>query len=479
MFGTDRKYLTISINDGLIKLAQSGSSGNVEKVGRCTFTATSGGEEGARALKALLATFNRKLPVICVIPASAATAKTIEVPSTDPEEIKSIINLQASRYTPYSREEVLIGYINLGLNASNNTRLLIVIVHRDVVKEKIAILDKAGLDADKIIFAPEAQARFYAKALNLKKDAPAVGVVDFSMNATSFMIIAKSALLFVRHFPIGARSFMRSAQDAAPKLEEEFKKSMEAFAQEDGNQPPSSYMVTAAREAMDPVLSSLKGPLGVSFQVNAFLNFIKATGDARKKLQTDFNDDSFLDVIAPAVTASRCEINLMPQEMLLKKTVDLQSKEVSKSGVAAVIIMVLVGLMLMIDIYFKDTYLNKNLREAYAPQMAQVKMLQQQMAKNKLVRDYIKGRMSSLDIIHELYTITPNTIYLSHITADEDGAVTIDGTADSMALVYSYVKMIDDSASFKEAQLKSASTKRDNGKDVGAFEIEFKVKEKA
>ena len=237
MFGSDKKYLTISINDGVIKIAQGTSSGSLEKVARGSFTATPGGDEAAKALKSLLAPFNRKLPVICVVPANAATAKMIEVPSTDPEEIKSIINLQASRHTPYSREEVLISYINLGMNISNNTRLLLVIVHRDIVKERITILERSGLDVDQILFVPEAQARFYAKALNLKKESKPLGIIDFSLNATSYIVISKGSLLFVRHIPVGIKTMMEGA-DASLKLQDEFKKSMEAFVQEDGSDAP-------------------------------------------------------------------------------------------------------------------------------------------------------------------------------------------------------------------------------------------------
>ena len=81
MFGADRKFLTISINDGVIKIAQATASGILERVARGLFAASSGGDEAAGVLKSLLATFNNKLPVICVVPASAATAKNIEVPS--------------------------------------------------------------------------------------------------------------------------------------------------------------------------------------------------------------------------------------------------------------------------------------------------------------------------------------------------------------------------------------------------------------
>jgi len=473
MFGSDNKYLTISINDGVIKVAQSASSGLVEKVARGSY-ASSGVDEAASALKSLLAAFNRNSPVLCIVPASAATAKNIEVPSTDPEEIKSIINLQASRHTPYSREEVLLSYINLGLNASNNTRILLVIVHRDMVKERITILERAGLDADKIIFIPEAQARFYAKALNLKKESPAVGVIDFSLNTTSFMVIARGSLLFVRNIPVGIKALVEGA-DALAKLQDEFRKSMDAFMQENGTDAPISYMVTTASEATNVATAALKETLGIEFKVNSYINFVKVSADVRKKLQSDFNDDSFLDVIAPASCAAKCEINLMPEEMILKKTVERQSKEASKSGVGAIIIMVLIGAMIMSNIYFKDTYLNKNLREKFAPLKEQVSQLEEQMNKVKLVSGYIETRMASLDIIHELYTITPHTVYLSNIEVDDDGTVTIDGIADSMSEVFSYVKSLDDSTKFKDAKTKSTSTKKDNGKDVASFEIEFKL----
>jgi hypothetical protein len=474
MFGADKKYLTISINDGVIKIAQAESSGSLEKVARGLFTATLGGDEAVKTLKSLLAPFDRKASVICVVPANAATAKNIEVPSIDPEEIKSIINLQASRHTPYSREEVLIGYINLGMSASNNTRLLLVIVHRDLVKERISIMERAGLNIDKIIFVPEAQARFYSKGLNLKKDVPPFGVIDFSLNAASFIVISKGSLLFVRHIPVGIKAIMEGA-DAVAKLQDELKKSMDAFTQEDGNGAPVSYVVTTANEAVNNILPALKESLKIEFKVFAFSNFIKGSGGQRKKLESNFGDDSFLDVIAPASTVNKCEINLMPEEMILKKTVERQSREASKSGVAAVILMLLVGAVIMSNIYFKDTFLNKNLRQQFAPQKEQVEKLEVQMNKVKLVRGFIQHRMVSLDIIHELYRITPHSIYLNNVAMDEDGTVTIDGISDSMSEVFSYVKSLDDSAMFKEAKTQSTSTKKDNGKDVAAFEIEFKL----
>ncbi|MBF0505005.1 MAG: PilN domain-containing protein [Candidatus Omnitrophica bacterium] len=475
MFGSDKRYLSISINEGVIKVAQVTSAGVLEKVARASFNPLLAADEVALTIKNLLGPFDRKAAVICTIPANAGTAKNIEVPSTDPEEIKSIINLQASRHTPYSKEEVLIRFINLGVNVSNNnTRLLLVIVHRNMLKERILALEKAGLNVDKILFVPEAMARFYAKSLNLRKDAPLCGVIDFSLNSTSYIIVSRGTLVFVRHIPVGIKNLMEGA-DGLSKLQEELKKSIDSFSQEDGAPPPGAYLVTTDHEAVRNILPALKTGMNLEFSLNAFVNFIKGPSPTRKKLQSDFGDDSFLDVISSAMSASRCEVNLMPEEMILKKTVESQSREATKSGVAAVFIMVLIGAMIMSNIYFKDVFLNKNLREHFAPQRTQVQELQDRMNKAKVVRGYIAKRMVTLDMIHELYRITPHTIYLNNIAMDEDGTVTIDGISDSMSQVFSYVKALDDSTMFKEAKTKTTATKKDNGKDVASFQIEFKL----
>jgi hypothetical protein len=266
--------------------------------------------------------------------------------------------------------------------------------------------------------------------------------------------------------------------DTTAKLQDEIKKSMEAFTQEDGNKAPVSYTITASRDAVKNILPVLKEGLGVDFQVNAFTNFIKGSGDIKKKLQGDFGDDSFLDVIAPASVASKCEINLMPEEMLMKKTVEAQSKEAIFTGIYVIVVMVLFIIIAMSEIYIKDTYLNKNLREHFASQKSEVEKLQLQMNKAKLVRNYIQGRMTSLDILHELYSITPNTIYLNNVSMDNDGTVTVSGVAESMSEVYAFKKSLEGAGMFAGVKDPSTTPKKDNGKDVTAFEIGFKINDK-
>ena len=47
MFGADKRYLSISINEGVIKVVQATSAGVLEKVARASFNPTAGGDEAA------------------------------------------------------------------------------------------------------------------------------------------------------------------------------------------------------------------------------------------------------------------------------------------------------------------------------------------------------------------------------------------------------------------------------------------------
>ena len=85
--------------------------------------------------------------------------------------------------------------------------------------------------------------------------------------------------------------------------------------------------------------------------------------------------------------------------------------------------------------------------------------------------------MVSLDVIHELYRVTPTQIYLNVIALNDDGSLMVSGVSDSMSRVFSYVKALSDSPMFKNVKTKSTATKKDNGKDVAVFELNLELKD--
>jgi Tfp pilus assembly PilM family ATPase/Tfp pilus assembly protein PilN len=476
MFNQDKDHLSIYISDQTIKVAHVKASGAVIKVARRDIQGAVG-DALVKELKTVLSGFSTKnLNVICVVPPSVATTKNIEIPSVDPEEIKSIIGLQAGRHTPFARDEILIGYINLGSYQANYTKALLVIVNRNIVKDRFNLFGQVGLQINQVLFSPEGIARFYAKALNLRRDSAPVGIIDVTDHSTNFIIESRGAAVTCRSIPIGVKHLQTQLDEAKNKLIEEIKTSIDAYRDEDTDKAPDYFVLTSANPAVKDLQTSLTERLAINVQVSPFFSHLKAASGLKKKLEKDFADDTLTDVIAPAVSASRAEVNLMPEEIQMKRSMEVQSREVAQTGVLAIVILILVGAILLTKIYFKDAFLNKNLRARYAQQHDEVKQLEEKLRKTRVVRDLFESRLGTLEAMRELYSIIPNDIYLNTVNVTEDGLVNINGMAETTSRVYAFVSSLSGSPEFDGVKTKSTAGKKDRGKDMVAFEIEFNFK---
>ncbi len=476
MFGRERDYLSIYFSEQSIKVALVKSSGAVVKVARREIAGASG-DVLVKELKAALSGFNtNKINVLCVIPAGAATTKNIEIPSVDPEEIRSIIGLQAGRHTPFSRDEILVGHINLGSYQANYTKALLVIVNRNVVKERLSIFERAGLDVRQVAFAPEGIARFYAKALNLRKDSAPVGIIDIGAHSTNFIIESRGAAVTCRSIPMGIKHLETQGAEARDKLVGEIKTSVDSYRDEDIDKAPDYFLLTSGHNVVKDLQPSLAEALGVAVQVSPFIDQLKVGGGLKKKLQKDFEGDSLADVIAPAVSAAKSEINLMPEEIQLKRSVEESSREVMLSGVFVMVILILVGSILVTKIYFKESFLKNNLRAKYAGQHEEVGQLEEKLRKTKAVRDLMGSRLKGLGTLRGLYAIIPNDIYLNALNMTQDGVISMTGIAETTSRVYAFVSSLSESKYFDGVKTKSTTGKKDRGKDAVSFEIEFVLK---
>ena len=101
----------IDLSTANLKVSHVKVSPNRKELVSAVIRSTNGMTEDdiSKNLLALVKELKIKKPryVLCVGTQLVIT-KNIEVPSADPKEISKIINLQAGRHTPYSREEVIV-----------------------------------------------------------------------------------------------------------------------------------------------------------------------------------------------------------------------------------------------------------------------------------------------------------------------------------------------------------------------------------
>ena len=194
-----------------------------------------------------------------------------------------------------------------------------------------------------------------------------------------------------------------------------------------------------------------------------------------RKWLKEFMDESALDVIATGVVAAKCGADLVPQEVKDQRAVSHKGRETMKAGILVLILLFFVGGGLLSRVYFKDLFLKQNLVAKYSDQKKEVVLLENMINKTRVLRDYLQARQLPLEAIRELYRIIPEEMYLSNVSIDDAGNVTIQGVSESMSRVFSVVTALEESPLFENVKTKSTTAKKDRGKDVAVFEIVFKL----
>ncbi|MBF0479842.1 MAG: pilus assembly protein PilM [Candidatus Omnitrophica bacterium] len=413
--------------------------------------------------------------VACVLPSNLVTTKNIEIPAVNEEEIRSIVNLQAGRHTPFSREEIQIGYVNVGVVKANYTRVLLVIANKSILKNQLSVFDKAGLKVKHVLFASEGIAQMYRAAADSKSAGGAVGLIDLGENATEFSVIQNGKIVTTRNIPIGRSQIESGGNNSRDYILDELHKTLESYQAEDIGQLPKKYLMTSDDEAAKAVQDAVTNRLGWDIECAPYVDLIKAAPAVLKKIATKYPGVSFLSVAAPAYNTSTSPIDLFPEELQLQKSLEAQGKEFIKTGILIVVILPLVACFLVVRQSFMDlakTTLKKN----YESKHEQAKVLKDQTLRAKVVENFADNRMGSLDAINELYRFIPDTVYLSSITMDQDGKLDIQGVADTSSIVFNLGSALKESSMFESVEIKSTASKKDRGKDASSFEITLKLK---
>ena len=58
-----------------------------------------------------------------------------DLPSRDKAEIEQMLGLHIIKQVPYPKEEIIWGYQSLGFDGISNTRILLAIAHRDILRK--------------------------------------------------------------------------------------------------------------------------------------------------------------------------------------------------------------------------------------------------------------------------------------------------------------------------------------------------------
>jgi Tfp pilus assembly PilM family ATPase len=413
----------------------------------------------------------RDFIAVATVPSHLVITKNIEIPSQDPKEIKDIINLQAGRLTPYSRDEVIIDYVPIGSFRQSYTKLLLVIVSKDVVHKQLALLNEAGIQARRVVLSCEAIGGLVYHHLKLELQESPFCVIHTDATTTDFGIFLKDKQIFLRSISVGAVHLLHEKEKYLSRFIDELKKSFDAYHAEDIETSPTLAVFTGAVAGLRDLEVMMLDAFRMPVRIVSAADFIPR-GEYLSSESVNPREISMLGVLAPPFRQENAGINLVPEEIKLRMALELRGREIIKTGILVMTTLLFIFAYFMVNIYFKTEYLRR-LDQKYKTLTTEAAGIEKDFTKVRIIRNYLVSRGRSLNILAELYDLTPLEIALTNIRFKDVGSFSVRGEASSMSVVFSYIGALEKSPYFKSVKTKNTSKKKVDAQEIVDFELSF------
>ncbi|MBI3306475.1 MAG: pilus assembly protein PilM [Candidatus Omnitrophica bacterium] len=419
--------------------------------------------------------------VICVLPSTLFISKNVDMPSNDLEEISKIVDLQAGRYTPYSRDEIVIDYLCMESAGQHYTNVLLTIVNRRVIDRLYQIIEKAGMEIAKIMIASEAMSNCYDRIADSRTEDAAVGGLHIADHYADFTVVDQHQLVFVRSIPIGLQELRSGGEEVQTAFVGELEKSVSAYQDQGVGRAIKTLVVSGGSEIKAELQKMIQKTRSLNLEKDLLLQFVEAAaiipadGQAFSKKE-GMTDDSFFDLTASLASLSFMRLDLTPKELKLRRRFREGGREVITLGVLVMACLVLLCIFLASKIYIKKEIIQKidSIDEQSA---SEALSLERASTKARVVRNLIKNRGKALYVFERVTSLIGDDIYLTDFKYDQTGVLELKGTANSMSRVFAFVTDLEESNYFSSVKTKSTKSRHVGQADVADFEIECQLAE--
>ncbi len=412
--------------------------------------------------------------VYLVLPSKYVITKNIEVPSLDDEEIQSIVRLQAVRHTPYSKEEVTVSYLNLEVLLERYTKTLLVIGSNENIRKKTKAVQMAGFDVEAVYLSSEALAKTAGLYFSASRQETPYGYVYLDMDSTDFMAIHRQRPYFMRSIPIGLRQINQDPAGQIPKLVEELKKSKDAYSEEDQANAFKGFAIAGLLgDKRDRLVKALEEQLKISAEAIDQERFLNLSPEAHARMSQQAQV-TFMDVASAAAAGETLSVDLLPDDLKLKRSFRNKAREMVVTGMFMVAIFGLMVGIFVTQIFFRNQGL-REMQQTYAAKQQEADELIALSEESKLVREFKQKRGVAIKAMDEFQKSLPAQMIVNELTLNDEGRMTAKGTSELMSLVFSYVTEMENHPYFKGVTSDYTKSRKEGDKDVTDFGISWSL----
>jgi len=418
--------------------------------------------------------------LILSVPRHLTTTRNLDLPSANHAEIKDMIELQIGKQTPYASDEVIKDYQILGSNADGYSKVLLVIVHRDIVGRYFKILEASGLKVQKVSFSSEGLLNW--RSLVYKEKVPAEKaqiLIEVDYDASDFEVVLNDKLVFGRSISLGFSQFPGQLELWQQKFVEEVNHSIYAYQNELMGKEIDRIIISRPRLVGDSLDQAvLEKEFGLAVEIIDQFKDVTFTEEGLSSYNNLVRTDlSYAGLVGLGLPASEHKIDLVPQEHLIGKAVKEKGKDLYLMGILLVFTLVAFSGVFLGRMYNKERYLGQ-LKQRLGEIQNKTKELNNMIRGMETIKDRVQTRGMSLNLFYEVHRLIPPEVHLVSLSFDGKEELTLRGQANEMSEVFNFVSKLEESPYFQDVKSKYATKRKVEDKEITDFEISCPLTDK-
>lgn len=365
-----------------------------------------------------------------IIPRCQVALRFIEIPSADPIEIKNMIEFQAFKESPYTKEEIITSFRNIGIYKKGFSYIMLAIAKRQQIEDMIA--QKRARPGNIRLKTELLYLHIFKKGI-VRQDKVSL-VINIQKEYSEIMIIDGIKPVFSRGI------------SSSGGLLEEIGRSVISY-KADRNNKELEEVVIMHSSSLN--IENIKSGLKAIFSIP--VNFYEDKSDLNNFPQP-------------------LEIDLLPREYIDERL----SKENAKQAFLTYFLLFIAMAMSVSFFIFKIYEKNRTIltfSERTEKMQKDVNQLRDFLRKTGLLkyREEESGRV--VNILKECCGLAPQRIFLEGLDYDESGILYCKGTARDASSVFNFIKVLEKSKYFKKVEVRYATKKEIGNQEFTDFNI--------
>lgn len=394
-----------------------------------------------------------RTPAIACVPRQMVNIRMLELPSTDPNEIADMVELQSGKQTPYSKDEIVSDYRIMGSARDGYARVMLAIVQRSVLRQRFSILEEAGIEVARMCVSSEGVLNWYTHAVSGGEDGSAVAVLDVDSFYSDFSIVANGVILFSKSILIGADQLLGEFEKWKEKFAREVQHSLEVWQNESPGLNAVKLLITGAGVNIEQISNYMSRETSLQAETVDCLSNVKKLPKHPSPRDPLYRPISFTALVGMALAPDNLVFNLVPDSVSLRKNLVAKAMSLTYLGILVMTALISTSLWTCLKFYFKKNRLAVLNREFLGTE-AEAREIERMREVIKAVGKRLDPRLKAINLLSGIREQTPENVFFEKVEIDLDEArVRLEGTAISMGSITSLRTDLMKMPLFKEAKV--------------------------